>query len=89
MLKISVIILSILIATPALAWEHRGAQQFTVTQPDGTRTLGEYVPDTGQVIIQTPGGPTVMQREPNNNWQISIQPPTQYEFGSRYDGDDD
>ena len=89
MFKISIILLSILFASPLYARETRGPQQFTVTNPDGSMYTGQYVPDTGQVILQTPGGTTVMQHEPNNNWQISIQPPDRYEFGSRYDGNDD
>lgn len=89
MLKIVSIILTILIATPVMAWERRGPQQFTITQPDGSMTTGQYVPDTGQVIMQTPGGPTVMQREPNNNWQISIQPSAPDANANGYDGGDD
>ena len=82
-----------LLCTPALAWERRGPQQFTVTQPDGSRTIGEYTPDTGQVVLQSPNGFTVMQREPNNNWQTSIEPPDVYRASPPrvydYSGDDD
>lgn len=96
MFKLAVILLSIVCATPLYARDTRGPQQFTVTHPDGSMDIGQYTPGTGQVVIQSPQGTTVMQHQPGNNWQVSIEPtppacdsPTYgYNYGSAYGGDD-
>lgn len=79
------LILVCFIASPVLA-QQRGPQQFTITQPDGSMQVGQYVPNTGQIIIQSPisESPTVLQQAPNHNWQV-IQSPPAYFGDNSYD----
>ena len=63
----------VLFANPLLAWERRGPQNFTVTNPDGSMTPGQYVP-TPAKLSSRPQAATVTQRDAGNNWQTIIQP---------------
>lgn len=71
-----ILIIAILVLSPGIlyAQQYRGPQHFTITRPDGTMATGQYMPNTGQVVIQDRGQVTVLEREPNNNWRTTIEP---------------